>query len=289
MSATSTATTSTASFSARILTADQKPFTDDEPRFWYDNCESVTELFHALSGCFPEGEAMFVRAVSHFAKGKEAQKLMDKKLQRDVSAFISQEMHHSLEHEAYNRSIELKYKHNMAERQKNMQNHRAFNDKHPLWALAFTCSLEHITALLSHMLLGTKEGHYVLSKMAPSHRNIWIYHAIDEMEHKHVAFDVYEKVAKGGYFMRAIIHIGTVIFFFTIQVFVVIRHLMDNGSQFKWRNYVDLFNFLFGYPGMLRLAIPQLLMYLKPNFHPNDVDDSSLIKEWSEKLKAANK
>ena len=72
-------------------------FDDNVPTFWFGNDPLRTMILTALSGTFPEGERMFMRAVRHFQKG-----ITDPELQKQVKAFIGQEAHHGKEHQAFN-------------------------------------------------------------------------------------------------------------------------------------------------------------------------------------------
>jgi predicted metal-dependent hydrolase len=112
-----------------------------------------------------------VRSVSRYIKDTENKSVIDSKLLRDASAFISQETHHSVEHRSYNRKIEELYNYPMEEknvwvRTLLMEIENRHNGH--LRALALTCSLEHITATLSELLLGTENGLYLLHRMSPS-------------------------------------------------------------------------------------------------------------------------
>jgi hypothetical protein len=146
-------------------------------------------------------------------------------------------------------------------------------------SLAVTCSLEHLTALLAELLLSTDAGQEVLRRMAPSHRALWIWHAVEETEHKAVAYDVYCAVG-GGYLWRIYRHILTSIIFFLVVFGVYFRFMWDNNRLFDLYAHWQLFYFLYISPGMFRKAIPLWLVYLKPNFHPWDNDNRDIIEEW---------
>ena len=60
----------------------------------------------------------------------------------------------------------------------------------PLTQLAVTACLEHFTAGLASILLETKAGRDALQRMGEPYRSLWTWHALEELEHKSVAFDV---------------------------------------------------------------------------------------------------
>ena len=160
-------------------------FPDDIPEFWYANDPYRTLLLTALSGTFPEGERFFVDSVRQFQD-----QVTDPELKKAIRAFIGQEAHHSKEHRVLNEMMERKGyplskidafgKRGLAYLRKRLS---------PQRQLAMTCALEHFTAILADQLLNNREE--FLDKMDPRVAKIWAWHAIEETEHKAVAFDVF--------------------------------------------------------------------------------------------------
>src|SRR5208282_1600816 len=136
----------------------------------------------------------------------------------------------------------------------------------PRGQLAVTCALEHYTAILAEQLLREVDhrdaGH-------ESVRPLWIWHALEESEHKAVAFDVYEAMG-GSYLHRVAIMLLTTAFFFG-----------ETANVHGWLGAVDYF---WGRPGLLRKLVPAYLDYFRPGFHPDDRDTTSLLKGWRERL-----
>ena len=65
--------------------------------------------------------------------------------------------------------------------------------------LGVTVFLEHVTATGAHMLFMEP---LVAESMHPETLRFWRWHAVEELEHKAVAFDLFKMVG-GGYFLRA--------------------------------------------------------------------------------------
>src|SRR5690625_818498 len=168
---------------------------DDIPRYWWDNDPVKTLLLCALSASFPPGERFFIDSVRHYQK-----ELKDPELIKAVRAFIGQEAHHSREHDELNeffqaRGIDVK----RIERE--VQWFMDFMRKYfsPERQLAHTVAVEHFTALLAEeFLLKFSE---VLDEMDPRMAPVWAWHAVEESEHKAVAFDVYKAIG-GSEFVR---------------------------------------------------------------------------------------
>ena len=143
--------------------------------------------------------------------------------------------------------------------------------------------MEHVTATLAELLLNTKEGHDVLREMAPSHRALWIYHAIEETEHKAVAFDVYEAVG-GNYVLRCIAHLISTAIFLGVVLSLYLKFMYSTGHLFDLIGHFKLLYFLVLYPGSFRKSIPIWFEYFSPSFHPNNRVGSCIVSKWSIKL-----
>jgi predicted metal-dependent hydrolase len=145
----------------------------------------------ALSAVFPPGEDFFVRSVRRFRH-----RIADPELARAVQGFIGQEATHSRAHHACNaRLAELGYPTvgvaRLTDRLLRLRERIA-----PAKAnLALTAAFEHVTATLAELLLtdaGTRQR-----LAAPALRALLCWHALEELEHKAVAFDVYRTVGGG--------------------------------------------------------------------------------------------
>lgn len=237
------------------------------PRYWFDNDQFKTLLLCALSATFPEGERFFVRSVRRYQSA-----IRDPLLKEQVKGFIGQEAHHGKEHDAFNqfmvskglptdvvddyvrRSMVFIEKHLSVERQ-----------------LAKTCALEHFTAMLAELLLENPEFTRGMDeRMLP----LWLWHAVEESEHKAVAFDVYQEQV-GSYWIRASEMLFTTIEFigFTGYHYYQLRQGMDDPND--WRSVVKGFNWLLGKPGWLRRLGGRYAAYFHPRFHPADKDSTA--------------
>lgn len=251
-------------------------FDPDMPRYWFDHDQFKTLLLTALSCTFPEGERFFVRSVRHYQKN-----IQDPKLREEVKGFIGQEAHHGNEHEQFNAVMEEKgiptrkveeFVHNgLKWRAKRMSPERQ---------LAKTCALEHFTAMLAEAILEHPE---ILDGMDESMKPLWLWHAVEESEHKSVAFDVFGDQVD-SYWIRASEMASTTVEFigFTIFHYIQLRQGMDDKTD--WRSVVKGFNWLLGKPGFLRKLAPVYRAYYRPGFHPSERDSRSLRQRGLEKL-----
>ena len=246
------------------------------PRYWFDNDQFKTILLTALSCTFPEGERFFVRSVRHYQK-----QLRDPLLREQVKGFIGQEAHHGNEHDAFNHFMESK---GVPTRKVDEFVNRGmrFMAKHlsPQRQLAKTCAQEHFTAMLAELML---EHPDFLKGMDERMLPLWLWHAVEESEHKAVAFDVYQEQV-GNYWVRTSEMAFTTLEFisFTIFHYHQLRKGMDDPTD--WRSVRGGVNWLLGKPGWLRKLGKSYLAYYKRDFHPAKRDSTFLRKQGLKKL-----
>ena len=251
-------------------------FPDDIPEFWYANDPYRTLLLTALSGTFPQGERFFVEAVRQFQD-----QVTDPELKKAIRAFIGQEAHHSKEHAVLNAMMERKG-YPMTKIDEFGQRGLSYLRKRlsPQRQLAMTCALEHFTAILADQLLANRAE--FIDKMDPRVAKIWAWHAVEETEHKAVAFDVYTAVYGRGFlptFVRMMTMVITTIMFSLFTTLFQLRFLWRDGELLNLRAMFGFIGFLWWKPGPLRRMIPEYLDYYRPSFHPWDHDNRALITE----------
>jgi len=250
----------------------------DVPRYWANNDPVVTHLFNAFSTIFPEGEKFFVDAVR-----AHRHLVTDPARRKEISGFIGQEAMHSKEHDAFNRMLSSHGYQRLVERCEAQVREglaEARIDLTPRRQLAITAALEHITAVMAHHLLSDRD---IAESLHPAVRNLWLWHAIEETEHKAVAFDLYQELPPSyservSVFLKVTLGLSFTITFYTLSF------LRADGLASKpkvlargaWR--------LFGRKGLLSRMLPDYLTYLKPGFHPWDQDNRELLAQWQHVL-----
>jgi predicted metal-dependent hydrolase len=230
-----------------------------------------------LSSVFPDGEDFFVRSVRHYRD-----EIQDPELKRQVAGFIGQEAIHGREHRVFNdRLDQLGYPVKRFERftKKGL----AFRERvaPPASNLAATAALEHFTATLAELLLSSEETRRLFGHEEV--RNLFLWHALEESEHKAVAFDVYKAVG-GSERMRVMtmkfIRFG---FVFGMVLQVIVSLLLDKATykpgnlRRSWRNFKKS-------PLMSKELWRELKDYDRPDFHPDDRDATALVEDWRARL-----
>src|SRR5690242_9767766 len=149
-------------------------------RLWHGGRVEATAIYNALSTTFPKGEAFFVESVRAFREGAPP------KLADEIKGFTTQEAIHSREHDAFNKRAS-KSGYDLTKLEAQVEKRLAVTrDKPPIVSLAATMALEHFTAILAHELLADTRH---LEGADEETAALWRWHAVEEIEHKGVAYD----------------------------------------------------------------------------------------------------
>ena len=250
---------------------------ENTPKYWCANDPAMTHYFTGLSTLFPEGESYFVRSVRALREHAKLNEALD----REISAFIGQEAMHSKEHHAFRISAQ---QHGLNPESlekvtgivlKGLE--KIFSKK---WNLLVTVGLEHYTAVLVVSMMETV-NEYMTDKTI---RDLWLWHSVEETEHKALAFDLYEYLYGNGlnaYLPRVTIFTLSLILITglsTIYQIVLMKRDKQLSNLKTWQNF---FNFA---AKQYKTFIPKFFEYYRYDFHPNQTNEKNLVATTKIKL-----
>ena len=242
-------------------------------RWWLGGDAVATAWHNALSASFPAGEAFFIETVRRFRDQVPAE------LAAQIDQFVKQESHHTREHVAFNRQV-TGAGYDIAAIDKRIADSLVqARTTHPVAQLLVTVSLEHFTAIFAHAMLA-RAGEQFDGASAET-RAMWIWHAIEEIEHKGVAFDTYMHITRSlkpakRWAIRSLVFFRVSRNFIANRVNDALALLAQDGIT-GWRAKARLWWYLLGTPGVLRQVALPWASYFRPGFHPWDHDDRALI------------
>lgn len=242
---------------------------DDMPKYWWDNDPVKTLLLAALSSSFPPGETFFIDTVRHYQD-----RITDPELKKAVRAFIGQEAHHSREHKLLNGFLEERGI-GLDRLETEIQAFMDWMRKNfsPERQLAHTVAVEHFTALMAEEFLLKYDA---LDEMDPRMAKIWAWHAIEESEHKAVAFDVYKAV--GGRESVRLQEMLVVSVIFPVFTSIHLVQLMkEDGQLGNLKSWAGAVSYMWGKPGVFRKLLPSYFKFYSPKFHPWNHDARTLV------------
>lgn len=245
-------------------------------KYWAMGNPTITIGMSLFSSVIPEGEKFFMRTVMAVKD-----QINDPELLEDIKNFSRQEGIHSQKHIEFNNQLRkfnfpIDYLENDTKRTlrffERLLSKRA--------ALAITVFLEHLTAMGAEVEHRFPE---IQSDWDPQALAFWQWHGIEEMEHKAVAFDVYQSI--GGRYLVRVITALLILMAFTILIplWITIHHLFFKQvpSQDKPITIKEITQ---KHPKLRRnlanFILSYIAAYFKPSFHPWDVDHRQYIDQW---------
>jgi uncharacterized protein len=261
------------------------------PRYWFAGSNAATQIANAVNLLFPAGERFFIRSVRHYLDR------VSPELQAQVKGFFGQEGRHAQAHEKlFDTLREQGYDiDSILERYERVAYEHIEKKSPRALRLAVTVALEHFTAILAEDALTTDE----LSHAHPEIRHLLEWHAVEELEHKAVAFDVLKEVAP-SYFLRMA---GILLATLTLGGFwlwATSLLLEQEGSSLRKASKEltalrkqgeregkigDKDKALSPGPVATRVFLRGILEYMRPSFHPMDRDHRALIAKTLDRLK----
>ena len=242
---------------------------------WHPMGRQVTHTASSLFVFFPVGERFFIHSVRHFRD-----RITDPTLQKAVAGFIGQEAMHGREHEHYNQLlIDAGLPVERQEKQVGALLDFLKEKLPPLAQLSVTIALEHFTAILGDVVLKDPR---IPASSDPAVNAMIRWHALEETEHKAVAFDVYEAVAGRGaraYALRTSGLLAATAILLTLSFYYKAQFVKADPESNNWRDRIRLLNFMFGAPGVYRRMVKPWLDYFRPGFHPWEHDNRHFLKE----------
>lgn len=247
-----------------------------ENPYWHSNDPVLTHFFNALQSTFPEGERFFIDSARD-ARDQYGKENLSDRLNEDIGLFIKQEAFHGREHEAWNKAlINLGYG-KIAKFDQKIKDMRLWaKENAPAYSrLAGTAAAEHYTASLGHIFLNERPE--LIKGAAKPFQYLLSYHALEEIEHKAVCFDLYQEVS-GNYLSRIF---GIVFTSFDLMHLVRARqiYLLKKDGLWNFKNRIKAWQFVWGSKGMVWTLLPYFLNYFRPDFHPWETDERSKLNE----------
>lgn len=252
---------------------------DEVPKRWLAGSLVASHVANGVNLLFPAGERFFVRSVKHYLD-----RIDDPELRARVKGFFGQEGRHAQAHERYFETMRAQgYDVDAFLRGYERVAYGVIERiSPPPLRLAATAACEHFTAILADDAL--REG--VLELADPPMRRLLMWHAVEELEHKAVAYDVLRKVHP-SYALRAA---GMAIAATLLAGFWVAatRELLRQDGM----SLADARRDLRGLrkeavrrgrphvprPIARRVFAKGIAEYLRPGFHPNDKDHRALVE-----------
>ncbi len=246
------------------------------PRHWNGGDPVLTRFFDALSVHFPEGERFFIQSVRNFQD-----RVKEPGLREDIRHFIRQEGQHGIVHDRFN-EVMVGQGVDVDKITSNLRRFIRSSQKYlpEKYQLAMTAAFEHFTATLGEAML--KDETDMFTEADPVMRAMFLWHGVEEVEHKAVAYDVYQTAAGGGYLSRVSALVVTMLMIHLVVGPVFVNMLRLDGAMRQPGVLMRGLNRLYGRRGILTRMLPEFLAWFRPGFHPWDTGMPEKVAAWLE-------
>ena len=253
-----------------------------DPKF-YMNAELASAYFASISIFLTLGEDLVIDTARYHRDF-----IQDPLLKQRVTSLIGQEAIHSKMHEEMNeayKDIDLPVQffrflaHYVFE--------YGFNRLPQPMKLSLMAGIEHFTAVLAEYMMNHEEIFF--RSQDEKQRAIWMWHMLEESEHKDIAYDVFQTLSDNyllrvaGFFPALITILVLISAASTIVPFY--RKPSNLVSLSYWKDIPRSFSLIFGLKdGVYGSSIQHIFDYLRPDFHPNDHDTSAFLAYYKQRL-----
>ena len=248
------------------------PFDELVNPFFYNNNRIISTYIAAMSATFPGGEKGFIDSVRYYRD-----QVKDPELLNQIKGFIGQEGHHSHQHKkVYRKLDELGLTVSKLEKdlEKRIEKNKAQLD--PKNFLAVTVGMEHLTAIMAEYVL---ENPDILSPLPASAKDLLLWHAVEEIEHKSVAFDVYQECVGERRRLHIMMIYGTFLGLWRVSLFQA-SLLLSTKKLPRISDAIEASKILLGKKGFLRGIARPYLDFFNNDFEPWDHQNSHLVDQW---------
>jgi len=247
-------------------------YSENTTAHWNGDKPEFSQLVNAASLAMPFLEPYLVKIM------REARPaITDPALREDLDLYIVQEATHSRQHKKFNETIAAAgYSSVEVLEGKLASDYRNLGEKRSLrFNLAYAEGFEAMALAVGHMLI--EERVYLFGDSDSSVASLVLWHFVEEIEHKNVAFDVFHHL-HGGYFWRMV---G--LFYATGHIFRRTRQgysalLKEDGL---WGNFASRWRLAKQLARIFKNLIPKMLRICLPGYHPSKIKDPRWAESWT--------
>jgi predicted metal-dependent hydrolase len=244
----------------------------------------MTAFFNALSMSFPVGEQYFIDSVKNGVAAMPPNE-EDAQTREIAQKFIGQEATHRFLHGQFNQHLEERglknhWEKRILKRMAFLENQLKRSRAPYLHNLAITSAYEHFTAILGIKLLAhIDQQSDWLRDATPEMKTLWRWHASEEVEHRSVAFELYQRLG-GNYRYRVRWFAVVLIYTYFDVIHQTFSNLWHDKSLFKLSTWWSACKFFWGRNGFFYDVTRESLKYFRQDFHPANYTEEQLAQTW---------
>lgn len=248
-------------------------FPNSISRYWFKDSPLLTHMLNVYTLLIPDNESYYIRQLTRCLN-----EIDDAHLKQQLLHFFRQEGQHGIGHKAFWANLQQQgVRYEGFVKTVNWIFYRVLEPILPRSVhLANIACIEHINAYLGNFYLSRRQLEGADDRM----RLLFEWHFAEEIEHKAVAFDVFQAMG-GRYPVRLLSAALTFPLFYLVNMIGMFYLLSRDGKLFQGRTWRDFGRFLFT-DGALVHNLRSIGRYLMPGFHPRQTRDYALARAFFE-------
>ncbi|MEO5873571.1 MAG: metal-dependent hydrolase [Streptosporangiaceae bacterium] len=260
------------------------------PLHWIPNDPVATHLVNCFHLMLPTGEKWFVQCVVDALP-----EIKDEKLREEVKGFIGQETVHARAHQGVledlleahgidHRVLTRGTQERIDRREEQRRGwSKKFRRRFLMFELAYVAAAEHYTAVLGRWILEDRTWERI--GVDPTMLDMLRWHGAEEIEHRSVVFDVYERLG-GSYRMRATAFVLSLVLI-AYGFWPGTMELLRQDPTIKGK--VTFRKVFLGYrrsvrkghlPNFIPILIAESKVYLKRTHHPSQMGSTQAALDY---------
>jgi len=248
-------------------------YPDDLEAHWHPSKPEWSQMVNGASLLMPYLEPYLIEAIRDALP-----RITDEKLAAEARGYMGQEAHHYKQHRRFNELLLApargyqslrEYEKLLEEDYAQLRRERSLD-----FHLAYAAGFETMALAIGHMLIRGRE--YFFRDADPAVSSLVLWHFVEELEHKHAAFDVYQHVV-GSYWTRihGLVYAMHHTLSRTRQAYVML--LKKDGLWGSWRTRWKLKLLL---AKVFADTMPWILESLLPWHQPSRFADPEWARDW---------
>jgi predicted metal-dependent hydrolase len=257
----------------------QFPYRPAAALHWNPTRPEFAQMVNAASLAMPYLEPYLIRTM------RQARPLIQNPaLAEELDLYCKQEAAHFREHRRFNDELRAHRPQTVAKLEAVLADDyaRLGRERSLRFNLAYAEGFESMALALGHMLIEDRQ--YLFGDAESAVASLVLWHFVEEIEHKNVAYGVFEHVS-GSYFWRVL---G--LFYATLHISARTRSgyqmlLEDDGLWRNWRSRLTVWRVVLR---ISRKLIPRFLRMLSPLYHPSRIADPDWMRAWRSQYDVEN-
>lgn len=245
-------------------------FSDNLNPVWIPNNPARSHIFNGLSITMPYLEPYLIKSMKSAAKHID-----DPNLLEDIRGFCGQEAQHYRCHRRVNDLLKANGNPRFASVEEKLEkSYKKLLKRSLRTQLAYNAGFECMTNGLTHWLINKRTQ--LFRHASPAMASFWLMHAIEEVEHKTVAYDVYMAYS-GAYIPRCV---GLFHGSFHVMGYAILAMLVALKEDKRLFKPKDLFNAVKEIGAGVYHMSPYLFRALLPWHNPRGEKDPEWMQDW---------